>query len=397
MAQNLQFPNNPYTSVLDLDPVLAHNLHIFLHLTDQAPVETVCKAALYLLDHVPATRPAVLEYLGTLYKVFSVLYLQCNQSQKNATSADQIPDTTEINKAVDLIEGNLINSIEELPLNFSCQTIEWLVDLLGDVVSETGVKFAESNTGLTLEEIQAFRFPTIIDGLEIWSNQCKTTQSILVLIKKCFSKATEKQHFLKMLDNVLRASQKFSNSFDWVLCYLTSLNPEFLFEKLLAFSFKELSEVGLQSEPQIQLPRINVINFYAQNYSNLARDSILAFLVNLEGEEVFANALSFVLRTASQSAPLLNILANEVLDKTNHENKLAEYLTSQLVLNEKIISNDLFNAIKSMKNSASVYDLMSSLLDWLTSQGYEGNSSPEFLKLKNIMVRFFIQIFLRDC
>ncbi len=49
--------------------ILIEHIRSFLHLTTQAPLEYVCKSALYLLTHVPATRPAVFEYIGTFYKV----------------------------------------------------------------------------------------------------------------------------------------------------------------------------------------------------------------------------------------------------------------------------------------------------------------------------------------
>jgi hypothetical protein len=402
MAQNSgsQFGPNPYTS-LNLEATLASSLHVFLHLADQAPVETVCRSALYLLEHAPATKQAVFDYLGTLYKLFTVLYLQCQQSLRTATSADQIPDTTDINRAVDLIETSLAATVERsIDGHFATELTTWLVDLLGSLVSETGVKFAESNAGvLTPLESYAFRNPGILDGLEIWSNQCKTTQSLLTLIKKCFVKVAETRRDVfyasstsELLDTVLVASQKYASRFDWLLCYLSGLGQELLFEKLLAFNFKETCEPGFQGETP-STPRINVINFYAQNYSGIVRDTTVKFLAGLENDAVvFSKAVGFLLRTASQSPSLLVILADEVLlaQTSCESNKLTGYLTSQLLLNEKAVSSELFGSIKSLSNSTCVYDLLASVLDWLQTQSYDGNSSADFSKFKNIIVSFFL-------
>jgi hypothetical protein len=144
--------------------VIEH-LHSFLHLTTQAPLETVCRSSLFLLANVPSTRHAVLEYIGTFYKVGIFLQLRFNyNSKKNPNYPELANDTSNIghiNQVIDLIE-NALNEILSVASNndlWSIELAQWLVELIGDISHNTGTQFAGDNSGipLTPEEIASLK------------------------------------------------------------------------------------------------------------------------------------------------------------------------------------------------------------------------------------------------
>ena len=208
------------------DSLLIQHLKSFLHLTTQAPLEYVCTSALYLLSHVPSTRHAVLEYVGTFYKVATFLHLQFNrnqsqQKQSASSTSDQLAEVNNINhinQVIDLIETSLADLLANKQNNemWSRELSRWLIELLGEIVSNSGEAFANT-PGLTSDEINALRTPSVVDGLDIWSNQCKPTQSLLLLIHKSFS-LVDKAH-ASIVETLCEVNFKYELKFDWVLCY----------------------------------------------------------------------------------------------------------------------------------------------------------------------------------
>jgi hypothetical protein len=360
------------------DQNLIDHLRSFLHLTTQAPLEYVCRSALYLLNHVPSTRHAVLEYIGTFYKVATFLHLRYNLNQKNPNYQDLATDTNNINhinQVIDLIESSLNDLLKSSSGKslWATELAQWLVELIGDIVHNTGNTFADTQ-GLTSEEIASFRQPTINDGLEIWSSQCRPTQSILVLIKKCFDLVDSSQTKETILDLLLNASSKFLAKFDWILCYFTSLDAECLFQKLLTYGFKEHStdsKLHQQQQQQQKLLRINVINFYSSSYPYIVCKQIIDFLASQNSDE----KRIFLLKLAAQSQGLLNILLNQMLDSYSSQNPLETQL-KHFLANENAIKNDLFECLTQLNNSTAVYDLTLNILEWLSTQNESSSAKP---------------------
>lgn len=138
-------------------------LRTFLHLTTQAPLETVCRASLHVLTHVPGSRQAVLEYLATFYKVATFLHLRYNITLKNASAADlanEAANLVQINQAIEMIESALEEMLNKSTYDnelWSLELTRWLADMIGDTVSNTATTCVESMPGLTPEEIASFR------------------------------------------------------------------------------------------------------------------------------------------------------------------------------------------------------------------------------------------------
>jgi hypothetical protein len=229
------------------ESILSQHLKSFLYLTTQAPLEYVCTSALYLLNHVPSTRHAVLEYIGTFYKVATFLHLQFNRSQQkqkksaNANTTDYVAEANNINhinQVIELIESALIEILSNNKNNeaWSVELSHWFIELLGEIVSNSGDAFANT-PDMTPEEMSALRRPTIVDGLEIWSNQCKPTQSLLMLLQKCFTLVEKTETHLYILEYLLETSFKYELKFDWVLCYFSALNPQLIFWEFFEIFF----------------------------------------------------------------------------------------------------------------------------------------------------------------
>lgn len=366
--------NNPTTSALETN--LFQHLRSFIHLTTQAPLEHVCTSSLYLLTRVPSTRHAVIEYIGTVYKVATFLHLRFNLNQKNPNYPDINADTkniNHINQVIDSIETALIELLEKSENNefWSLELSQWLVELIGDIVQNTGITFSDT-PGLTSEESLNFKLPSIVDGLEIWNNQCIPTQSILYLIQKCFVCVTQSTQ-LTLIDLILNASTKYSNRYDWILCYLSPFKTNLFFEKMLLAGSKECQSQTKKDK----FSRVNAINFYALNYSSIVRDELIKFLNNSLNERKL-----FISRLASQTPGLLILLANEILDKYNFNNVIQKELKSALISNEKSIVPEIFNCIKQLNNSIAVFDMITSVLDMLFNQ------DENLKKIQDIIVIF---------
>ena len=428
------------------DAELHEHLASFLRLTTQAPLEYVCKSAIYLLRHVPSARFAVLEYIGTFYKVASFLNLRFTLSQRNPNvAANSAVDPTQelnniahINQVIELVETSLLELLTAAAATaasggggnndiWCIELASWLIDLIGEIVINAGTSVADT-PGLSIGEINALKEPSIFDGLDIWANQCKPTQSILLVVHKCFSTAAaHASHAAKLaiVDIILNASIKYAAKFDWLLCYVSSLDPQAFFAKLLLFGLKESAATLPQppQQPQAQQPppsaqqqqqqqrlsRINIINFYALNYAELVRAEVASLLAEsrVDAERrVNKFVLVFVLRMAAQSTAMLHLLLNDVQQLAfapNNANQRQRdridvaYLIPYVLECDTCVIDHMFASIEQLNNSVAVYDLLVGLLDWLNAQccsielGDEARLN-EFKMIQACIVSYVVEI-----
>jgi hypothetical protein len=394
MASNIQSPG-PESQLIE-------HLRSFLNLTTHAPLEYVCNSALYLLNHVPSTRHAVLEYIGTFYKVATILHLRYNLNQKNQNNVDLTAETNNINhinQVIDLIENSFADLLSRRTTSelWSTELSQWLIDLIGDIVSNTGTAFADT-PGLSNEEIKMFKTPTLVDGLDIWSNQCKPTQSLLLLIQKCFTNE-DQQTKQNIVESLLSSNTKYSSKIDWVLCYFSALDPNLIFERILAYSLKEFTSSNMQQQ---KLSLISVVNFYALNFSNMVKAKIKTLISDESDEKLKLkkSMLIYLLRASSQSAALLNLLLDDMLNKKDNfviddelDDKLLNYLLSYLIAsNDPLVISNLFSCLKQINNSVAIFDLISSVLDWFTSQSEPSAKHNMVNTAQNIIVIFYLNL-----
>lgn len=375
------------------ESVLSQHLKSFLHLTTQAPLEYVCTSALYLLNHVPSTRHAVLEYIGTFYKVATFLHLQFNRSQlKQKKTADiaEANNINHINQVIDLIETSLIEILSNNKSNetWSIELSQWLIQILGEIVSNSGDAFANT-PDMTIEEMNALRRPTVVDGLEIWSNQCKPTQSLLMLLQKCFTLVEKPSTHLNILEYILETTFKYELKLDWVPCYFSALNPQLIFENFFKFSLQDFFK-GTK-----KVPKTNIISFYALNFSSLVRNEVRKLLQTSYSKK---EIVSFLLSASSQSSPLTTLLVDDVLNGSisedaysKSENELLPFFVTFFVIenNDSSITKNLFTFLKNINNSVAVFDLITTLFEWFTSKEdcFELHENPNFIKnVQNLMV-----------
>lgn len=377
--------NNPSSST---EMNLFQHLRSFIHLTTQAPLEQVCKSSLYILTRVPSTRHAVIEYISTFYRVTTYLHLRFNLNQKKPNYPDIQTDTKniqQINQVIDYIETSLIELLEKQDINefWSIELCQPLLELIGDIVLNTAISFADS-PGLTAEEVTSFKLPTISDGLEIWNNQCRPTQSILYIIQKCFTLASHSTQSI-IADLVLNTSVKYNVRYDWLLCFLSPFKTEILFEKFLNAGFKEFLGFCKTDGQFVQkLSRTNTINFYALNYSNVILNEVCKFLVNSSDEKKM-----FILRLASQTPALLTILLNKILDQYDDDDFIKKEFFDMIITNGELYAPELFNCLKQINNSVAVNDMITNVLDWIENQDYTINLDESFNKIQKIIVIFY--------
>ncbi len=409
--------------------LLIEHIRSFLHLTTQAPLEYVCKSALYLLTHVPATRSAVYEYIGTFYKVATFLYIRYNQSLKNTQkNAEQqtaalLSNIQHINQVIDFIEGQLgeILSTTDNEVNdlWSLELAKWLIELMGDIVLNKGATFGDS--GLSEEEANSFKSFTLIDALEFWSNKCKPTMGILKLVHKCFVIGSEDCQE-KMIDLIFVSSKKFGESFDWILTDLAALSPQFMFEKclkngniknfehfflfLITAFLKGFQEFLLEPKTRLKLVQVNFINFYALNYSRIVKIELTKFASEINNQyqlEQKKLALAYLLKLISSTPTLLNVILNELLNNsatTDETSNLSSIFKSCLqdasdsaTAHDKLIITNLIECIKNVNNSIAVMDVISSLVNfWFLKPSF---SSENETKWQSKIIDI-IKVFLED-
>lgn len=188
----------------------------------------------------------------------------------------------------------------------------------------------------------------------------------------------------------MNSSLKYSSKFDWTICYFSSLNPKIFFQKLLLFELKESQPTLLSPiDNQAKLNRINVINFFATNYSDLVRTELNEFLIESTDERNRINkfVLIYVLKMTSQSPALLNLLLNDCLNKLDDEENNYHMINIKHILpyifeNDSNVINQLYNAIEQVNSSITVFDLIVNLIDWMI---YENNVIEDGSEEKNQM------------
>ncbi len=359
---------------------LIDNLRSFLHLTTQAPLELVCKSALYLLRHVPATRPAVFEYIGTFYKVTTYLHVRYIFQQKNQPNRDltaEMNNINHINQVLDLIEASISEMLQPNSSNelWSNELLQWLIDLIGDIVSSNGVAFAET-PNFSLEESNQFKNLSLVDAIELWSIQCKPTRSILNLIRKSFLSVKETA-LMAMFEMIFVASSKYSSQFDWILCDLSAQNPELIFENCLKHGFKDFMTSA-------KLNRINVYNFYASNFAAIVKNELVLFLEIARNESlrIKKSTLIYLLSLSSSCTPLASLILNEMLSEDNDYGcRITEYMNECLVDVDTSLVKYFIDCIKQLGNSVAVFDLLCSSIDWLSLMRKSEPKNDFMLKL----------------
>lgn len=383
-------PNNPNPG-----SILIENLRSFLHLTTQTPFEVVCKSALYLLSHVPATRPAVFEYIGTFYKIATYLhirYIFSLKSQPNRDFTAELQNITHINQVLDLIETSVGELFRPEAINelWSLELLQWLIDLIGDIVSNNGVVFTDQ-PGLSIEETTLFKNLSLIDALELWSIQCKPTKSILNLIRKCYQSVQDLTKFT-MFDIIFTASNKYSSQFDWILCDFSAFNSEFIFESCLKCGYKEFTQTN-------KLNRINVINYYALNFSTIVKNVISTFMdEQASSNDTKKSFLTYILALSSVCPALTNLMLNEILsEESEYAIKCFQFMNDSLISSSTSTSNlDLtkyfIECLKQLGNNIAAYDLLSRSIEWVDSFA---NSDLNLFILNLIVSIIQLLIFLR--
>jgi hypothetical protein len=198
----------------------------------------------------------------------------------------------------------------------------------------------------------------------------------LQLIIKSYKCAKAKETKSQILDILLDASNKYSNKYDWILAYFSCLDTELMFQKLLIYGFNEFSSsdssIKQSQSGRPNLPRINVISFYAKSFPYMIYNEIITFLTNQPSfaskSTLFDDRKIFILRVTSQSHPLLIVLLNKLLNTCNtDDNRLLEMLKS-LLNNENAIKNELFECLNQLNNSIGVYEIILGILEWLSIQ-----------------------------
>jgi hypothetical protein len=443
------------------------HLRCFLQLGAQAPLEVICKSALYLLKNIPSARFAVLEYIGVFYKIGAYLDIRFNLIKKNTSlnqqqqlqQTDDANNIQHINQALDLIEDLIYsqflstsNSRDYIEV-WSIELSQWLIDTLGEIISNNNMAYSNL-PGVSSEEAITLNSMSLIDSFEMWSSNCRPSYSIVKLIQKCITLlASNPLLQATIIDKLLVASKKYGNLFDCFLCNIGALLPSIMFERVLYFGFKEVlaskktPSTGLSkmlspnsplstasnnsedSKNNNELPRINMINFYSLNYSNIVRKVIISFLVNNSNNNDDTNnksALLYILKMATKSNSLLILLINEIFsfscfsestlmptttttttsssyNNDKHEDTFNEPLHHfSTILQPYLISDDpevksyLIKCIKLLNNNIAVFELILFMIKWLKEEQTNEKNNDNLSNLESIyttIVNYFRFLF----
>lgn len=375
---------------------IAEHLHSFLYFSNQLSIENVCKSAIYLLINIPASRQAAIEHISTFYDIATIYNLNYIINQKSGQNRDltaELNQTNQLNQLIDTIEAELTDLLTTTDNKdiWSAEISQWLINVLAQITRTHTKKILQITSGSSsVDETSALN---LVDSLQIWTTQCKPTQSILQLLHKCFS-LTPSAAALKsnIFDMLLNASSKTSH-FDWVLCELGALNPHLMLKKCFDLGIKESRSLSSpekqQQQSQQPLKRTSAINFYSLNYSLVVKRIVKCYLDEIRAKNDKQHAkviLTYLLQVAAQAPALLNFLLNDILSE-NYE--LLEIVWPYLIENDQTIVSLLTNCVRQLNNSVAVFDLISSIIKWLHDPERFENRQ-DFNIIKNILVSYGI-------
>ncbi len=173
----------------------------------------------------------------------------------------------------------------------------------------------------------------------------------------------------------------------------------------MLFGLKESQAILLASpiDTETKMNRINVISFYAQNYADLVRSELNEFLTESTDDHKRVNkfVLIYILKMASQSLSLLNLLLNDCLNKSTNSELEFEMLNTKHILpylieNDAVVISNLFNAIEQVNNGIVVYDILINLIQWLVYQtSLCAESNVEIKAVENCFVSIFFIFILK--
>lgn len=220
-----------YSNLAHLDSSLEQSLISFIHEQTTSDFETIIRSAIQLLHQAPCTRHAVYEYITHMYRVFTTYYIKIvkintQQSRQLTDESNLSTETKAILNTIDQIETQLNGLLAEFESSthqqWPIELASFSLNLLGElVINEMGVN------------------ETIHENFDLWADQCRPTQMLLTLLKKCLL-LSKKETVAQLIELALKSNSKFGPGYDWIICYLSgAIDVEFLFEQVLEFQFAE--------------------------------------------------------------------------------------------------------------------------------------------------------------
>ncbi|XP_071154916.1 integrator complex subunit 5-like [Mytilus edulis] len=282
----------------------------------QVSNQALTKSALYLLQTLPVARHAVFEYLCNVFE--EAVQIQMKQLQFHEFNQD---DLGESSNALDSIIqdacGVLFNFIKTNPAAWAPIISSWSLELLGHLSGKYSTHRGVPHSG-SLNEL-----------LQLWMT-CKPTKSLIEVATECFA-AMVKGAPEVCVDSLLEASVKYSPHFDWVVAHIGSCFPTTIITRVLMSGLKDYYQHGgkpgeghMSSDDKMpkMASAVGILGHLASKHGQDIRNALMKLFeasLTAESEMIRKTTIPFLLKLASLSPMLLNILTTDLINALTPE------------------------------------------------------------------------------
>ncbi|OQR76264.1 hypothetical protein BIW11_00626 [Tropilaelaps mercedesae] len=201
-------------------------LHLKIFLAQRSDILEVTHSAIYLLKTVPASRPAVLEYLEQVFE--SAVEKSQTEGGQGGSSGSVAPAHMAL--VIQQVHQALYSLVKKSPAVWAPQVSPWSLQLLGYLSS----KFADKRAGLKLAEV-----------MQRWMT-CPPMRSLIDITSHCVLNAADVDTD-RCINALLDTTIRYSPHFDWVVAHIGSSFPHTVITRVLSVGLKHF----LTQEPGV--------------------------------------------------------------------------------------------------------------------------------------------------
>ncbi|KAK2189102.1 hypothetical protein NP493_115g08009 [Ridgeia piscesae] len=296
-------------------------------------INELVQSAVFLLEHLPSARQAVLQYLSSVFH--------------DAVNNEFVSkDTSDI---VGARLDSIINDVQQVMMKLVKGNADawapiisaWSIELLGHISSLYADRHGVPHTS-SLNEL-----------LQKWMT-CVPTKVLIEIASECFASMIGGAPDV-CVDALLEASVKHSPHFDWVVAHIGSCFPKTIITRVLMYGLEDYyihgsSQSVVTTSSEEKIPKmasvVGILGHLAGHHSRDIRQALLTlFQESLQpsGSEMQQCAVPFMLQLASMSPMLLTVIATNLVHTltTPVMNRLAEQF-------KKIGQSDDYNSLISL-------------------------------------------------
>lgn len=332
------------------------NIHAFIKGANRdnhkLTLEEHAQCALELLQTVPATRPATLEYLCHVFDESVNSYLF--EMEGKGTTGNKIEEVISETHQV------LKRFIDKNPKGWAPIISTWSIELLGRISSNYANRRGVPHSSSLNEQLQ------------LWMS-CKGMRTLMELSSHCISVMIDSCPDA-CVNAIIDTSVKHSPHFDWVVAHIGSCFPTTIINRVLSLGLKDFCNSqsgGHLVATEIKVPKmvsvVSILGHLASQHSSDIRDALLQlFRESLGGvSEQQVYTVPFLLQLSTMSPVLLKTITDDFIFALTPEvlGQLAEQFQKSVILQRDKDTLLMLVIHLVSKSGKGAYRLISFMLD----------------------------------